>query len=128
MKQRIRLTESDLHRIIKESVNKILNEVEGYENTMSKANPMFNKNTLRGKVTRLLNPKKAKQFDRIHKDAEKKYMDAKHSFVDNRYKNFPSASDPYANPSQENIERLNRDHGIMGKYKVGPNGLRNDYY
>ena len=27
MKQRIRLTESDLHRIVKESVNKILNEV-----------------------------------------------------------------------------------------------------
>ena len=27
MKQIIRLTESDLHRIVKESVNKILNEI-----------------------------------------------------------------------------------------------------
>ena len=27
MKRRIRLTESDLHRIVKESVNKVLNEI-----------------------------------------------------------------------------------------------------
>ena len=27
MKQRIRLTESDLHRIVKEAVNKVLNEI-----------------------------------------------------------------------------------------------------
>lgn len=30
MKNRIRLTESDLHRIIKESVKKVLNEADGY--------------------------------------------------------------------------------------------------
>jgi hypothetical protein len=30
MKRIIRLTESDLHRIVKESVNKILKEVKGY--------------------------------------------------------------------------------------------------
>lgn len=32
MKKRIRLTESDLHRIVKESVNKILSEVSGMPN------------------------------------------------------------------------------------------------
>ena len=30
MKQRIRLTESDLHRMIKESVNKVLKENENF--------------------------------------------------------------------------------------------------
>ena len=33
MKNRIRLTESDLHRIVRESVNKILSEVSGMPNT-----------------------------------------------------------------------------------------------
>ena len=30
MKRKVRLTESDLHRVIKESVNKILNEIQGW--------------------------------------------------------------------------------------------------
>jgi hypothetical protein len=127
MKKLVRLTESDLHRIVKESVNRILNEVEGYENTMLKANPMFNKDTLRGKVTRFLNPKKANQFDRIHNNAEKNFKDASNSYWHNRSMNFPSAFDPHANPSQEDVNNLVRDKGIMDKYKVGQNGLRNDY-
>lgn len=34
MKQRIRLTESDLHRIVKESVKKIIKEIGEQENSM----------------------------------------------------------------------------------------------
>ena len=39
MKQRIRLTESDIHRIIKESVNRILNEVEFGGESLHGTNP-----------------------------------------------------------------------------------------
>ena len=34
MKQRIRLTESDLHRIVKESVNRVLSEVTDFGNNI----------------------------------------------------------------------------------------------
>ena len=51
MKQRIRLTESDLHRIVKESVNKILNE--GIEDDMLKSNTQNAIFALNGVVSQL---------------------------------------------------------------------------
>ena len=127
-KKLIRLTESDLHRIVKESVNRILNEVDGYEKTMLKANPNFDKSTIRGKIGRLFNPKKAQQFDRIHNNAEETFNNAKKDYWRNRNENLPSASDPYARPSQEDLERGYRDYNIMNKYKVGRKGLRDKYW
>lgn len=126
-KKLIRLTESDLHNIVKESVDRILNEVEGYEKTMLKANPNFDKKTIRGKIGRFFNPKKAQQFDRIHDNAEETFNNANHDYWRNRSENFPSASDPHARPSQEDLERNDRDYAIINKYKVGRNGVRKQY-
>lgn len=127
MNKVIRLTESDLHRIVKESVNKILSEVDGYEKTMAKANPSFDNGTVRGKLTRLLKPNKAKQFDRIHHDAKERFDTAKKDWYRNFEDNFPNASDPYNTPSQEDIEKLDKDGSIMRKYNLGPNGKRAKY-
>ena len=122
MKQRIRLTEGDLHRIIKESVKRVLNEVDGYEKTMLKANKRLGDGAL-GKIGRAFNPKKAQQFDRIHNNAEKSYSDAWSDMLDNKT-NFPSTADPYQRSSEEDIERAKRDYDIMHKYRVGRNGRR----
>jgi hypothetical protein len=127
MKRLVRLTEGDLHRIIKESVVTILNEVDGYEETMEKANNFFDNSTFGGKMRRLFSPNKAKQFDRIHNNAEERFDDAEHSYWDNFYDNFPTAADPYARPSEEDIEKLNYDRGIMKKYNLGRRGYRNKY-
>ena len=126
-KKLIRLTEGDLHRIGKESVDRILNEVEGYEKTMLKANPNFNPNTIRGKFIRALYPEKARKFDRIHDNAEETFNNANHDYWRNRSENFPSASDPHARPSQADLERNDRDYAIINKYKVGRNGVRKQY-
>lgn len=119
----IRLTESDLHRIVKESVIRILNEVDGYEKTILKANNTLGNNTILGKLGMVFNPKKARQFDRIHDSAEERYHDAWSDELDNR-DNFPSASDPYVTPSEDDIKRARKDYAIMHKYRVGRNGRR----
>ena len=124
MKRRIKLTESGLHRIVKESVKRILKEVDGYEKTMLKANDKFGDNTVLGKMRRAFNPKKAQQFDRIHDNADKSYSDAWSDMLDNQ-RNFPSAADPYQRPSEEDIERAKRDYKIMNKYRTGRYGKRN---
>lgn len=123
MKRVVRLTEGDLHRIVKESVKRVLNEVDGYEKTMLKANDKFGDNTVLGKMRRAFNPKKAQQFDRIHDNADKSYSDAWSDMLDNKT-NFPSAADPYQRSSEEDIERAKRDYDIMHKYRVGRNGRR----
>ena len=71
MKQRIRLTESELHRIVEESVNKVLNEVEGYEDTTQKAEKKFNQNTFMGRLRSKLQPKKYRQYQRIQNQGNK---------------------------------------------------------
>jgi len=124
----IRLTESDLHRIVKESVEIILAEVEGYQDTMTKANPVFNKNTIGGKVRRFFNPRKAKQFDRIHGDASKRFYDAERDQYNNRSESYPSAFDPRAVPDQDAIDRSEKNWAVMSKYNLGPNGFRNSRY
>ena len=123
MKRVVRLTEGDLHRIVRESVIKTLNEVDGYEKTMLKANDKFGDNTVLGKMRRAFNPKKAQQFDRIHDNADKSYSDAWSDMLDNQM-NFPSAADPYQRPSEEDVERAKRDYDIMHKYRVGRDGRR----
>ena len=117
------LTEEDLHNIIRESVEKILNEVDGYEDVMKRANPAFDKSTLRGKITRALRPKKAQQFDKIHAGAKEMYDDAWSDESDNSH-NYPSASDPYAVPSEEDRARRAKNNGIMHKYRLNQYGRR----
>ena len=69
MKNIIRLTESDIHRIVKESVETILTEVEGYKNTMDKAEKQFDQNTFMGRMRSRLQPKKYQQLQRIKGNA-----------------------------------------------------------
>ena len=44
--KREKVSESQLHNIVKESINKVIQEVAGYQSTMQKANNQFNQNTM----------------------------------------------------------------------------------
>lgn len=127
MEKNNKLQEEYIRKIVKESVEAVLNEVDGYEDTMIKANPVFDKSSLRGKITRFFNPKKARQFDRIHDAAQERFDNAFKDSMKNFCDNFPNASDPYAIPSKEDLQRRDKDFEIMRKYNLGRNGYRDKY-
>ena len=64
-KNRIRMPEAQLHQIIKESIQSMLDEVAGYKDTMQKAGNNFNQNTFMGRVRSKLQPQKYQQYQRI---------------------------------------------------------------
>lgn len=64
-KNRIRMSEAQLHQIIKESIQSMLDEVVGFKDTMQKAGNNFNQNTFMGRVRSKLQPQKYQQYQRI---------------------------------------------------------------
>ena len=66
MNKTIRLTESDIRRMVMEA----LEEVAGYKNTMQNAEEYFNPKTVKGNMRRIFNPK-YKQYQRIQNNANK---------------------------------------------------------
>ena len=112
MKKIIRLSESDLHNIVK----RVLDEMAGYQDTMNKAQQKFNPNTWRGKVSRTMNPDKAAQYDRLHRNGRQEYNSAMNDEVDNYISNFPNAADPYQRPDMAALERRNKNNAKIAKY------------
>ena len=68
-KQRIRINERDLKKMVAESTKKILNEINGYNQTMQNAGNKFNQNTFMGRVRSKINPQKYQQYQRIQQNA-----------------------------------------------------------
>ena len=60
--KREKVSESQLHNIVKESINKVIQEVAGYQSTMQKANNQFNQNTMMGKLRSKIMPNKYHEY------------------------------------------------------------------
>lgn len=66
---KIRINERDLKKMVAESTKKILNEINGYNQTMQNAGNKFNQNTFMGRVRSKINPQKYQQYQRIQQNA-----------------------------------------------------------
>lgn len=74
--KREKVSESQLHNIVKESINKVIQEVAGYQSTMQKANNQFNQNTMMGKLRSKIMPNKYQQYQRIQQQGNQMGQDA----------------------------------------------------
>jgi hypothetical protein len=106
MKKVIRLTEGDLHRIVEESVNKILMEVDGYNNTMKK----FDQNTMSGKFRRLFNPKKYKQYQKLKQQGDMMGADATKRINNTHNKMGDIINGEYSEPNYDKYYRMTRKY------------------
>lgn len=88
MKKRITLTESKLRRVVEESVKAILNEVNGYSQTIAVADKQFNQNTIGGRIRSFFNPKKAAQYNRIKQNAKEMGAEAQNK-LNTMFDNLP---------------------------------------
>jgi len=131
-KNRIRMSEAQLHQIIKESIQSMLDEVAGYKDTMQKAGNNFNQNTFMGRIRSKLQPQKYQQYQRIQKQGDEMGASATDKINDT----LDTMGDDYVNhgdvtvPDYANYYRQqnpNTDNSWYQNHKMGEEQFSNNH-
>lgn len=131
-KNRIRMSEAQLHQIIKESIQSMLDEVVGFKDTMQKAGNNFNQNTFMGRVRSKLQPQKYQQYQRIQQQGNQMGANATDKINDT----LDTMGDDYVNhgdvtvPDYANYYRQqnpNTDYSWYQNHKMGEEQFSNDH-
>ena len=131
-KNRIRMSETQLHQIIKESIQSMLDEVAGYKDTMQKAGNNFNQNTFMGRIRSKLQPQKYQQYQRIQKQGDEMGASATDKINDT----LDTMGDDYVNhgdvtvPDYANYYRQqnpNTDNSWYQNHKMGEEQFSNNH-